>query len=169
MGSKRLVVLRHAKSSWDHAGLTDHERPLNGRGRRAATRMGRYLRDERVAVDLVLCSSATRTRETLARLELTGDPIVSIEDALYGAGADDWVERLHSVGEKVASVLIIGHNPGLEDLVDELLADVASRDQVGEFPTAALADLRLPILRWDALVPGIAQLDAFVVPRELDL
>ena len=166
--SKRLVILRHAKSSWNQPGLSDHERPLNGRGRRAATRMGRYLRAEGITVDLVLCSSATRTRETLDRLDLAPGPNVRLEDGLYGATAAAWIERLHAVADDVGAVLIIGHNPGLQDLVDELLAEVSDRDQVAAFPTAALADLRLPILRWDALGPGIAQLDAFVVPRDLD-
>ena len=127
----RLYLLRHAKSSWDDPGLVDHDRPLAPRGRQAAEAIGAYLREHDIGPELVLCSSAARTRETLERVGLTGQ----IEDALYGAGASALLARLHEVPDEVASVMLIGHNPGMR----QLAVDLAGLDD--KFPTAALATL----------------------------
>jgi phosphohistidine phosphatase len=166
---KTLYVLRHAKSSWQDEGLPDHERPLAGRGRKAAKRLAGYMRSEAVAPALVLCSSAARTRETLERVRpgLYGDPVVEVEDELYGAGERTLLARLRRVPDSIPSVMLIGHNPGLEDLVVSLAGDGDRlRDVRAKFPTGALATLEWDG-RWDVLAPGAARLTAFVTPREL--
>jgi phosphohistidine phosphatase len=164
--AKRLVLLRHAKSSWADADLADHDRPLNRRGRRAATVVGHHLRDAGLVPDLVLCSSAVRARETLGRLGLAATTDVSVEDPLYGADATELLARLVTVPDSIGSVLVLGHNPGVEDLARLLVAD---RHTVPErFPTAAVADLRLSIGRWTEIAPRVGRLHGFVTPRELE-
>ena len=162
----RLVIVRHAKSSWADPDLADHDRPLNARGRRAATVVGRHLRDAGPVPDLVVCSSATRARETLARFELPAATDVRVEDLLYGADAPTLLDRLRTVPATVGSVLLLGHNPGVEDLVALLVAD---RHAVPDrFPTGAVADLRVSNGRWSELAPHGAALRDFVVPRALE-
>jgi phosphohistidine phosphatase len=155
---KRLYVLRHAKSSWDDADLADHDRPLSARGRRAADAIGRHLRAERIEPELVLCSSSTRTRETLARIGLEGE----IERELYGASAGELIARLRALPGSVESVLVLGHNPGMHDLA-RALAD-GPRD---DYPTGALATIDLDVDDWSAIAPGRGRLIDFVRPREL--
>jgi phosphohistidine phosphatase len=161
--TKRLRLLRHAKSSWDDPALADHDRPLAPRGRRAAERIGTHLRDEPVEIELVLCSSATRARQTL---ELVGPPgEVRIESSLYGASVGQLLERVRRVPDEVDSVMLIGHNPAMEDLA-WLLTEADSL--AGEkFPTGALATLTFTG-SWRQLGPGTAGLESFVRPRELD-
>ena len=160
-----LHLLRHAKSSWDEPGLPDHERPLAPRGRKAAKKLARYLRDQEVRPDLVLCSSARRTRETLERTRSSlGEPVVEIEDGLYGAGSDDLLARLRGVPEGVGSALLIGHNPGLQDLA--LALAPSEPPLTARFPTGALASFALAG-PWAQLGEAQAELTAYVVPREL--
>jgi phosphohistidine phosphatase len=161
--TKRLLLLRHAKSSWDDPALADHDRPLAPRGRRAAERIGAHLRDEQVEIGLVLCSSATRARETLERVGPPGE--VRIESSLYGASAEHLLERVRRVPDEADSVMLIGHNPAMEDLA-ALLTEPDSL--AGEkFPTGALATLSFTG-SWRQLGPGSAGLESFVRPRELD-
>jgi phosphohistidine phosphatase len=162
--TKRLLLLRHAKSSWDDPNIDDHDRPLNGRGRRAAAQVGRYLRDEGMAPAVVLCSSALRTRQTLELLELDGDPEVLVEPELYGASAGELLDRLHRLHDATPSVLLIGHNPGMHDLAVVLTGD---HDRIPAFPTAALAELSAPIATWPDLEPGGASLERLVTPKDL--
>jgi len=150
---KRLYLLRHAKSSWDDEGLADHDRPLSGRGRRAADAIGRHLRAEGIEPELVLCSSAARTRETLARIGLSG----VVERDLYGASADELLARVRDVPPGVDSVLLIGHNPGIHDLALALTGEPAD-----SYPTGALATIELA--GWTA---ASGRMIAFVRPREL--
>jgi phosphohistidine phosphatase len=161
---KKLYLLRHAKSSWDDANLDDHQRPLNGRGREAAGRIGRYLRDEGIVPQLVLCSSAARARETLELLLLDPAAEVLVEEALYGASVEEMVSRLRQIDAVVASVLVIGHNPDMEALAQTL---TVADELTPAFPTGALAAIRVPIASWAELRPGIATLTSFVTPREL--
>src|SRR6516165_3937456 len=109
MTSKLLVLLRHAKSSWADPDLPDHDRPLNARGRDAAALVGRHLRQEGPPPDLVLCSSAVRTRQTLERLELPNRVEVVIEDRLYGATAGSLLARIRQVPPGDETVLVIAH------------------------------------------------------------
>ncbi len=157
---KRLYILRHAKSSWKDLSLADHNRPLSGRGRRAADAMADHLRAERIEPQLVLCSSSARTRETLARLGL--QTAVEVESELYAAGHDALIVRLRDVPAGVDSVLVIGHNPGMQDLSIALAGGPHEK-----FPTGALATVELDIGDWRALAPGRGRLIDFTRPREL--
>ena len=162
---KRLYLLRHAKSSWDDPDLSDHDRPLAGRGRRAAKAIGAYLREHDIEPDLVLCSSALRARETLERLEL-GAAAVQIEPELYAAGASALLARLRRVPDAVGSVMLVGHNPGLQDLALDLARPAPDVDELRvKYPTAAL--LTLILEDWEALARGTADLAGFVRPRDL--
>ncbi|HZU74183.1 MAG TPA: histidine phosphatase family protein [Acidimicrobiales bacterium] len=171
MGVRTLYVLRHAKSSWDHPDLDDRQRPLSRRGQRDAKRVAKYLATRTPPPALVLCSSALRTRQTLAALEgvLAPTTEVKIEDDVYGAMVDELIERLQGVAPAVDSVLLIGHNPGVGDLVLRLTgeADAGALALAEEkFPTGALATLSFTG-PWAELAPGTARLDALVVPRQL--
>jgi phosphohistidine phosphatase SixA len=102
--TKRLYLLRHAKSNWKHAELADHDRPLAGRGRRAADAIARHMREQAIAPDLVLCSTARRARETTERIQCSlGTAPVIHEPGLYGASAASLLERLHRVPDEIAS------------------------------------------------------------------
>jgi phosphohistidine phosphatase len=163
MASRQLVLLRHAKSSWDDAQLDDQDRPLAPRGRRAATKVGKYLRREGIEPDLVLCSSAARARQTFELLQLGPKAEVLFEDGLYGASAGALLARLRKVRDSAGSVIVIGHNPGIEDLAVTLVG--GGEGLAEKFPTAALADLRVPIVAWGELRPDIARLHVFIIPK----
>src|SRR5712691_5192063 len=111
-----LYLLRHAKSDWSDPTLPDHERPLAQRGRRDAKRIGRHLVQLGIAPELVLCSSARRARETLERLQpaFGTTSTVKVEAELYAASSDQLLDRIRAVPEKVTSLMLIGHNPGLQ-------------------------------------------------------
>jgi phosphohistidine phosphatase len=164
-----IHLLRHAKSSWK-TGDPDHERPLSGRGRRAAKAIRGHLREHGIEPELVLCSSARRTRETLERIEpALGAADVRIERELYGASSDALLARLRALPDAVGSVMLIGHNPALERLALQLARPGPERQELEEkFPTAALATLELGASSWSALAPGTAELTAFVRPRDLE-
>ncbi|HEY3910343.1 MAG TPA: histidine phosphatase family protein [Stellaceae bacterium] len=149
-----LHLLRHAKSSWKD-GVEDHQRPLNRRGREAAQRLGRHLPTIAGGIDLVLCSSAARTRETL-ELALAGfaiRPRCLIEGGLYLADCDKLLDRLKQLEESTGNVLLIGHNPGLHELALALAepdTPAARTLASAKFPTAARASLCI-LTRWLAL------------------
>ena len=142
-----LHLLRHAKSSWKEE-LEDHERPLNRRGREAARRVGQALPAAVGALDLVLCSSARRTRETLELIiaELAARPRIVLEDELYEASKDQLMDCLRRLAEETGNVLLIGHNPGLHELA-MAIADTNTAAfralSSGKFPTAARASFRV--------------------------
>jgi phosphohistidine phosphatase len=160
---KRLLLLRHAKSSWDDPALADYDRPLAARGRKAAKLIGAHLRREQIRISLVLCSSARRARETLDLVAASAE--IQIERELYSASADQLLERLRRVPDGVDAVMLIGHNPAIQDLAVGLVGG-ASELAVRKFPTGALATLTLTG-PWRALDPSHAELAAFVTPREL--
>ncbi len=168
----QLYLLRHAKSSWDDEGLADHDRPLAPRGRRDAARVAQYVKDEGIQPALVLCSSAARARETLepVKAALGGTLDVRVEDGLYGASAAELLARLRAVAPEVASVLVVGHNPGMEDLAAGLAgdgdADAMARLRT-KFPTGALATIGTPATPWAGLTWGCAYLERFVAPRDI--
>jgi phosphohistidine phosphatase len=162
--AKQLLLLRHAKSSWDDPALADHDRPLAPRGLRAAKRIGARLRTDQTPIDLVLCSSARRARETLSLVAPPGE--IEIEDGLYGASAEGLLERLRRVGDDVRSVMLVGHNPAMQDLAIGLLSG-ADQDAIGKFPTGALATLTFSG-SWRSLAAGRADLVTYLKPRELD-
>jgi phosphohistidine phosphatase len=166
---KRLLLIRHAKSSWDDPALADHERPLAPRGQRAAERIAEHLGGSDAAIDLVLCSSSRRTRETLERLSAPfGRAEVLVEDGLYGASAGDLLERLHEVPDAVGGVAVIAHNPGIQDLTIELARDGRHVGRaLKKFPTAAVAVLEFDA-PWSGLAEGGARLVDFTVPKDLE-
>jgi phosphohistidine phosphatase len=167
---KTVYLLRHAKSSWADTGLADYDRPLAPRGRRAAQKMAKHLRRQRVSPETVLCSSASRSRETLALVApaLGRNTKIQVEDELYGAPAEALLQRLRRIPDLTASVMLIGHNPGLQGLALTLAGHGAKLESVTEgFPTAALVTLRILAATWRELGSGDAELVDFVVPREL--
>ena len=163
---KTLLVLRHAKSSWDDAGLDDHERPLNERGERDAPRMGELVREQQLMPDLIISSDATRARLTAeAMADAAGyEGTILLERRLYHASPTEIVDLLHSVVDaELETVMIVGHNPGLEELVTAL---TGSPEDV---PTAALAQIELPIERWANLTASTrGRLVEMWRPRDLD-
>lgn len=166
--ARYLHLLRHAKSDWDDPSLADIDRPLASRGTKAARAMGRYLKKSTIRPELILCSPARRTRQTL---ELIGEayevmPKVRFEPWLYAASLNSLLANLGELPPETASVMVIGHNPGLEDLATTLAGTGTDLDRLRDkFPTGALASLRVP--EWGSLEPGSAELAAFVVPRDL--
>lgn len=162
---KRLHILRHAKSSWGDPELADHERPLAPRGEKAAVKIAEHVRAAEIAPGLVLSSTALRARQTLAALlpVLPAEAEIRIQDWLYGAGVGDVLARLREVDEGVGSVLVVGHNPTLHELA---LALTRREDALERFPTGALASIAFAA-PWVDLAEGTAELEAFVIPREL--
>ncbi|WP_369245023.1 histidine phosphatase family protein [Streptomyces sp. R41] len=166
---RRLVVLRHAKSAWP-AGVADHERPLAPRGRRDAPAAGRALVEADCLPDLALCSTAARAVRTweLAAEQWGTPPPVRLDARLYGADVPELLEAVHEVADQVRTLLLIGHNPGLEELVLELAGDGLDEalDHVRtKFPTSAVAVLAWHGSTWRELTPGTALLTDLIVPR----
>lgn len=167
-----LHLLRHAKSSWDDLRVADHDRPLSERGERAAAAMAAYLRQSGIAPDLVLCSSARRTADTLALLRRGLPDRLAVETRrdLYEVGAGDLLDALRRVPDTVETLMLVGHNPGLEDLATALAgpdSDPGSREALArKFSTGALATLAFDGA-WAALAAGGARLTRFITPKDL--
>jgi phosphohistidine phosphatase len=160
---KRLWILRHVKSSWDHPGLADHDRPLAPRGEKAGRRIARWAEANDVRPDLVICSSAVRTQATLDLVRPgLGDPEERVDRRLYHASVDDVLELVAAEDDALAGILLIGHNPTLHELAATLAPPGPDA-----FPTGALAGLRLEIGSWSELRPACGRIDEFVVPRSL--
>ncbi len=167
---KLVHLLRHAKSSWADPDQPDRERPLAPRGRRAAHRVAAHLRRQGVHADLVLCSPAVRAVQTLEPVSAAlGDDVeVLVEDKLYGATALELLARLRRLPEVVTSVMVVGHNPGLQDAAVLLAGEGELRERVrAHFPTGALATLALRRGAWADLQPAGARLVSYVAPRGL--
>lgn len=171
---KTLTVLRHAKSSWDDAVARDFDRPLNARGQRAAGTVGRHMRAEGLSFDHVVASPAARVVETVEQVELGyGSALAPAWDRrIYLASASTLLDVVHELPAGADSALLIGHNPGLEDLILMLVPDRAEdllRDSVEEkFPTAALAVVTFDASEWDMIRSHTGTLVRFVRPRDLD-
>ena len=168
----RLILLRHAKSEKAEPGASDRERRLNARGRSDAAAIGGYLERHRLVPDLVLVSSAQRTRETWERLAaaLSRPPRARFEDRLYNAGADAIVALAKETAPAVPALMLIGHNPGLHDSARLLIAsgDVEARERLNEgLPTSALAVIDFAGADWRALHARGGRLERFVTPRSL--
>ncbi|MEV0641453.1 histidine phosphatase family protein [Streptomyces sp. NPDC050619] len=166
---RHLVVLRHAKSAWPE-GVADHERPLAERGRRDAPAAGRALAEADLLPDLALCSTAVRARQTweLASAQWGTPPPVRLDPRLYAADASDLLAVVHTVPVEVDTLLLVGHNPGLEELVLDLAGDALddALDEVrAKFPTSAIAVLAWRGTGWEALTSGTALLTDVVVAR----
>lgn len=166
-----LFLLRHGKSSWDNPRLHDSERPLAKRGEQASRRMGAFMAERQYRPDLVLCSTAKRTRQTLELLlpALASAPPVQYEDALYLASSRALLARLRQV-RRAERVLVVGHDPGLHELALELAAagDPAELNALAaKFPTCALAVFALSRRDWAGLEPEEGRLVCFMTPKRL--
>jgi phosphohistidine phosphatase len=170
---KMLSLLRHAKSSWDDPVERDFDRPLNGRGHRAARRMGEWLKASGLRFDRILASPALRIKQTIEGVEAgLGERLhPGYDKRIYMASAASLFDFVREQPDSSQHLLLIGHNPGLEDLL--LLAtegdgSALRREAEAKYPTASFATLRLPITRWADLGEGGATLLTFVRPRDLD-
>jgi phosphohistidine phosphatase len=144
---KTLLILRHAKSSWKDMSLTDHDRPLKKRGQRDAPRMGRLLHKQGLVPDLILSSTAKRAITTAVMLaDACGyENDIDVRREFYPGYPDAYIDALREAADEYQTVMVVGHNPGLEELLDLLT-------EAGEsLPTAALAQVALPIRSWDQL------------------
>ncbi|MEN8158955.1 MAG: histidine phosphatase family protein [Myxococcota bacterium] len=170
MAERTLLLLRHAKSSWDEPALEDAERPLAPRGRRAAAAIGKRLARRGPEIDYVLCSPSQRTRETLALLGLPEATRVRFEPKLYLASARALLTQIRGVPARTRCLLVIAHDPGLDHLVRMLAPEgrpKALRRVAAGFPTGALAELRFERRSWKRLDDGSAFLRRFTRPRDL--
>ncbi|HEX8473826.1 MAG TPA: histidine phosphatase family protein [Pyrinomonadaceae bacterium] len=160
---KTLYLLRHAKSSWSDASLSDFERPLNERGQKAAPLIGELMRERVLKFDVVLCSPAVRARET-ARLALEAaeiDAEVHFEPRIYEASVGELVEIVSEIDESVGAALLVGHNNALENLLAHLTGDAR------HMATATLARISLPLERWSEVHGARGTLDWFVRAKDL--
>jgi len=164
MSHRTLVILRHGKSSYP-AGIPDHERPLAARGERQAAEAGEWITAHVGKIDLVLCSTATRTRQTLAHTGL--DAPTHYLDELYAASHLDYLEALREHGGDASALLLVGHEPSVSATALELAGDrttEAARAVEQHYPTSGIAVLRTK-LAWSELETGHAELTRFHVPR----
>lgn len=168
--SKELLLFRHAKSSWATPGQADHDRPLNGRGRRAAVLMAGWMLREGWRPDLVLCSSALRTRETIALVMQTLPvPLLLTEPGLYLASAARLRQRVRQVDDAVARLMVVAHNPGIEDLacaLDTAGAGTATGPHA-KYPTAGCAWFRSDAAGWSGFFDHRIDLVAFETPASV--
>jgi phosphohistidine phosphatase len=168
---KRLTLLRHAKSTWDDPVARDFDRPLNRRGRKAARRIGEEMRALGLAFDTVIASPAERVKETLAEVEqgYGRDLRVTFEQAVYLASPDTLLDLVRAADGDAESLLLVGHNPGLESLAMDLTRGAGLREEVAvKYPTATLAELTFDCPTWRNIAPATGRLTRFIRPRDLD-
>ena len=167
----RLMFLRHAKSSWPSSGMQDAARPLSERGQAAARLMGAYMAHHSLIPDRILCSPARRTRETWAGIatQWLANMDVVFDQRLYEATPQSILSVIR-VQHDARTLLVIGHNPGLQGAAELLIAagDVELRERLREkFPTAALAVIDFAIDRWRTIHERSGRLDRYIVPRSV--
>lgn len=168
---KSLYVMRHAKSDWP-SGIGDADRPLSPRGRKAAPLVARKMKAEGLLPDLIFCSTARRTRETHALLvDQLGDVPVRFLSELYLASPAQLLRLVRKADDAAASLLLIGHNPGVQSLALALTGD-GDGDAIAhlreKFSTGAVAVLRFPVEHWRDIAPGGGRLEDFIRPRALE-
>jgi phosphohistidine phosphatase len=168
---KTLTLLRHAKSGWDDPVGRDFDRPLNPRGRKAARTVGREMKAEGLAFDLVLASPARRVIETLEEVA-TGFGGIGphYDQRLYLASTATLLEIVRATPDEVERLLVVGHNPGLEELALCLSRrDDGLRGEVElKYPTGTVAQIGLPVERWAEVKAGVGRIERFIRPRDLD-
>ncbi len=167
------MIFRHAKSSWDDASLADFDRPLAPRGIKAANAMARHMRETLAPPDRIICSPAQRARETLAHLlpALKGEQTITFDQALYDLASPRALWD-HLVGQAIDEerVMLVGHNPLLEQLAEMLTGAGNETDRHAmetKFPTAALAVIEFDAKNWAAVKPASGRLAQFILPRKL--
>jgi phosphohistidine phosphatase len=169
---KSLTLLRHAKSGWDDPVSRDFDRPLNPRGRRAARTVGQEMKAQGLTFDLVVASPARRVIETLEEVAAGYGPVSPRYDQrLYLASTATLFDVVRATHEEVGRLLLVGHNPGLE----ELALCLSPRNEGGlrgevevKYPTGTVAEIALPIQRWSDVREGIGRIERFIRPRDLD-
>jgi phosphohistidine phosphatase len=166
-----LTLFRHAKSSWDRADLTDFDRPLNARGERDAPVMGRYLEEHGLIPDLILCSAARRTRETLdlAWENWPVRPHTEYSEALYLATQDTLLAILRNVEGNPPRVLMIGHNPGIHAFAMNMAGTGEAEARFAlssKYPTAAIANINFENAAWPDVQSGDGDLTLFITPEQ---
>jgi len=169
-----LMIFRHAKSSWDDPSLDDFDRPLAPRGMKAANAMARYMREHLPPPDRVICSPAQRARETLALVlpALNAELQINLDMALYDLGSARalW-EHVKSLDIQKPRLMLVGHNPLLEQLAERLIGSGESADRRAlstKYPTGALAVIEFDAESWSAVAPASGRLVSFVQPRTLE-
>ena len=165
---KRLILTRHAKSSWDDPLTPDHDRPLNERGKTAAADRGQWLASRGYVPDEVLCSDSVRTRKTWSGIApaLPGTPVLELKPALYHAGPDVMLAVLRHA--KADCVMMIGHNPGIADFAARLVAYAPHNSEFGRYPTGATLVADFAVDRWEDVGFGLGSTVDFVIPREIE-
>lgn len=161
--TRTLILMRHAKSSWNSSASDDHSRPLNNRGRRSADALGDWMRAQDWLPDQVLSSSSARNRETFARLGfiITG----SFTDDLFHASPDQMRRALAQA--KGQTILLLGHNPGIGEFAEQLVQAEPDHPRFQDYPTGATLVVQFDIEHWDQLEPGTGKVLDFTVPRDL--
>ncbi len=167
----RVMLLRHAKSDWSQ-GAGDQERPLNERGRDAAPKIGRYIAQAQTVPDLILCSTAQRTRQTcdLVTAAFSKTPETVYEEELYLAESSTIIDFVRAAPDNIRRVMIIGHNPGIHQAAADLTGSGNAKDRAAlsaRFPTAALALIDFASGGWADIRPHAGKLDRFITPRLL--
>lgn len=164
----RLILMRHAKSDWDNPALDDFDRPLNPRGRKAATKIGKWLNTQNYTPDLVLCSEANRTRETCSRVlnELGKEPKVTFLHSLYLAAPESILQELARV-QGTGTVMLVAHNPGIAILANALAEHAPAHPRFDDHPSGATGVFEFDCDDWASVSPGTGQVINFVVPRDL--
>jgi phosphohistidine phosphatase len=168
-----LTVLRHAKSSWDEHGIDDFDRPLNERGRKAAKLVGRELKRRRIRFDQVIASPAVRVRQTLDELTKGYDEHLNVrfDERMYGASVETLLDLVQTIPDEVHAPLLVGHNPGLQELLLQLTRDDDGGlrcNIAAKYPTGAVAVVTLPASRWEEVSPQSGEIRELILPRELD-
>jgi phosphohistidine phosphatase len=160
---KTLLLLRHAKSSWDQPSLRDFDRPLAARGKRDAPRIGKALRERGPHPELIISSPSARTRATIKAIVASArfEAEIQFEESVYGASSAELLKLARRLPKEKAIAMIVGHNPGLEDLV----ARLTRRPE--RMPTAALACIEFQIDRWEAVEDGEGKLAWLLTPKQL--
>ncbi len=164
---KRLILMRHAKSDWSGSGQKDHDRPLNGRGRRNVAAVGDWLAERGLIPDAALVSSAARTQETWARLggALARGPKTD-RGELYHASPEVMLAELRAAPD-VGTLLMLGHQPGIGALARALLAEAPDDPAYARYPTLATAVIDFDVEDWASVAPGTGRLEGFVTPAML--
>lgn len=161
--TRTLILMRHAKSSWDDPGLSDHDRPLNTRGRASAKALGDWLRTKGHLPDAAISSSSERTGQTF--LGLGFDIPVTFTRALYHAGPGMMMEALQE--QTAETVLMLGHNPGIADFADRLVSQQPPHPRFADYPTCATTVIRFDTDGWNDIGWREGQPIEFAIPREL--
>jgi phosphohistidine phosphatase len=161
---KTLLLLRHAKSSWDDVSLKDFDRPLNKRGLKAAPRVGAYMQKEKIRPDLVLSSPALRAKQTTTMVCEAGgfSSLATFDERIYEASPQQLFEVVAGIDDRIGMAMMVGHNPGFEGLLSALTGESHP------MPTAALACIELKVEKWSDVATGCGKLKWLVRAKELN-